>query len=47
MKESAIDFLRKAFDEGFHDHNRLMQDADFAQLRKTADFAHLMASQKN
>ncbi|MGA8529881.1 MAG: tetratricopeptide repeat protein [Acidobacteriaceae bacterium] len=46
MKESAIDYLRKAFDEGFHDRNRLMQDAVFAQLRKTADFAHLMADQK-
>lgn len=46
MKESAIEYLRKAFDEGFHDRNRLMQDAVFAQLRKTADFAHLMADQK-
>ncbi|MFZ0630012.1 MAG: tetratricopeptide repeat protein [Acidobacteriaceae bacterium] len=46
MKQSAIDYLRRAFDEGFHDRNRLMQDAVFAQLRKTADFAHLMAEQK-
>ena len=46
MKESAIDYLRRAFNEGFHDRNRLMQDAVFAQLRKTADFAHLMAEEK-
>ncbi|HEX3987051.1 MAG TPA: tetratricopeptide repeat protein [Acidobacteriaceae bacterium] len=46
MKETAIDYLRRSFDEGFHDRNRLMQDAVFAQLRKTADFAHLMADQK-
>jgi len=46
MKQAAIDYLRRAFDEGFHDRSRLMQDAVFAQLRKTADFAHLMAEQK-
>ncbi len=46
MKEYAIDYLRKAFDEGFRNRNRVMQDAVFAQLRKTADFAHLMAEQK-
>ncbi len=46
IKESAIDYLRRAFNEGFHDRNRLMQDAVFAQLRKTADFAHLMAEEK-
>lgn len=46
MKDSAIDYLRRAFDEGFHDRNRVMQDTVFAQLRKTADFAHLMAEQK-
>lgn len=45
-KENAIQYLRRAFDEGFRDKNRLMQDAVFAQLRKTADFAHLMAEQK-
>lgn len=46
MKQAAIDYLRRAFDEGFHDRNRLMQDAVFAQVRSTADFAHLMAEQK-
>lgn len=46
MKRAAIDYLRRAFDEGFHDRHRLMQDAVFAQVRTTADFAHLMAEQK-
>lgn len=46
MKDRAIEYLRKAFDEGFHDQNRLMQDAVFAQLRQTAQFAQLMAEQK-
>jgi tetratricopeptide (TPR) repeat protein len=46
MKQSAIDYLRRAFNEGFHDRSRLMQDVVFAQLRKTADFAHLMAEEK-
>jgi tetratricopeptide (TPR) repeat protein len=46
MEENAIDYLRRAFDEGFHDRNRLMQDALFAKLRTTAGFAHLMAEQK-
>lgn len=46
MRENAIEYLRKAFDEGFHDRNRLMQDAVFAQLRKTSEFAHLMADQR-
>lgn len=45
MRDRAIEYLRKAFNEGFNDRNRLMQDSVFAQLRKTADFAHLMAEQ--
>ncbi len=42
----AIEFLRKALDDGFHDTNKLMQDTDFAKLRTTAEFAQLMAEQK-
>ena len=45
-KVHAIEFLRKALDDGFSDHNRLMQDTDFAQLRKTSEFAQLMAEEK-
>jgi hypothetical protein len=31
---------------GFSDHNRLLQDTDFDQLRKTPQFAQLMAEEK-
>jgi tetratricopeptide (TPR) repeat protein len=46
MQERAIEYLRKAFDEGFTDRNKLMADAVFAKLRQTAQFAQLMAEQK-
>jgi tetratricopeptide (TPR) repeat protein len=46
MKDRAIEYLRKAFDEGFADKNRVMEDAVFAKLRQTAEFAQLMAEQK-
>lgn len=42
----AIDYLRRAFNDGFSDHNRLLQDTSFAQLRKTPQFAQLMAEEK-
>lgn len=42
----AIDYLRRAFNDGFKDHSRLMQDNDFAQLRATPEFAQLMAEEK-
>lgn len=46
MQDRALEYLRKAFDEGFTDRNRLMQDQVFARLRKTAQFAQLMAEEK-
>jgi|HubBroStandDraft_1064217.scaffolds.fasta_scaffold155745_1 tetratricopeptide (TPR) repeat protein len=46
MLDHAIEYLRKAFDEGFADRNKLMQDQEFAKLRQTAQFAQLMAEQK-
>jgi len=46
MQDRAIDLLRKALDEGFNDTKRLMQDPEFANLRKTAEFAQLMAAEK-
>jgi tetratricopeptide (TPR) repeat protein len=46
MQDRAIEYLRKAFDEGFTDRNKLMEDAVFAKLRQTAQFAQLMAEQK-
>jgi tetratricopeptide (TPR) repeat protein len=42
----ALEFLRKALDDGFRDRNHLMQDADFARLRKTPAFSQLMAEEK-
>jgi tetratricopeptide (TPR) repeat protein len=47
MQDRAIEYLRKAFDEGFTDRNKLMEDAVFAKLRQTAQFAQLMAEQKS
>lgn len=44
--ERAIEYLRKALNDGFEDRNRLLQDTDFAQLRKTPEFAQLMAEEK-
>ncbi|HEY1757913.1 MAG TPA: tetratricopeptide repeat protein [Bryobacteraceae bacterium] len=45
-QDRAIEYLRKALNDGFHDRNRLMQDSDFARLRKTPEFAQLMAEEK-
>lgn len=42
----AIEFLRKAMDEGFNDRKRIKADRDFASLRKTSAFAQLMTEMK-
>ncbi len=44
--DRALEYLRKSLNDGFDDRNRLMQDTDFAQLRKTPEFAQLMAEEK-
>lgn len=46
QEKQAIDYLRRAFDEGFNDINKLKQDAVFAKLRQTSEYAQLMAEQK-
>jgi tetratricopeptide (TPR) repeat protein len=46
MNDRAIDYLRKAFSSGFSDYKRLMADNDFASLRKTTEFAHLMKDER-
>lgn len=46
MRSRAIEYLRKAFDEGFTDRNRVLTDHVFDQLRSTAEFAQLMGEQK-
>lgn len=42
----AIDYLRKALDEGFDDRKEIMQDRTLASLRSTVEFSQLMAQQK-
>lgn len=46
LQKEALDYLMQAFNEGFHDRQRLMQDSVFTQLRKSQQFAQLMALQK-
>jgi tetratricopeptide (TPR) repeat protein len=41
MTDRAIEYLRKALDEGFRDRKRLMEDRNFSSLRNTAAFAEL------
>lgn len=45
-QQQALEYLRKALNEGFSDVNKIKQDAVFAQLRQTSEFARLMAEQK-
>jgi tetratricopeptide (TPR) repeat protein len=45
-QDLALNYLRKALNDGFRDKNLLMQDSEFAQLRKTPEFAQLMAEEK-
>jgi tetratricopeptide (TPR) repeat protein len=40
--EKALIYLRKAMDEGFNDRKRLTEDKDFATLRTTPEFQHLL-----
>lgn len=44
--DEAIGYLRKAFDEGFDDRGKLLEDQALASLRATPEFAMLMAEQK-
>jgi tetratricopeptide (TPR) repeat protein len=41
-QEQALTYLRKAMDEGFNDRKRLIEDKDFATLRTTPEFQHLL-----
>lgn len=42
----AINFLRRALDEGFSDQKKLLEDRTLASLRATPEFAELMSEQK-
>jgi tetratricopeptide (TPR) repeat protein len=46
MQKQAIEYLTRALNEGFDDRQQIMQDSVFAHLRKTQEFAQLMAAQK-
>ena len=45
-RDRALEYLRKALNDGFSDRNLIMQDSELAQLRKTPEFAQLMAEEK-
>jgi len=42
----AIEYLRKALDEGFSDRKKILEDQTLASLRATPEFAELMTEQK-
>lgn len=44
--DRAIEYLRKAIDEGFADRKRVTEDPAFQQLRGTREFAQLVALDK-
>ena len=46
QRDQALYYLRKAFDEGFHDRRKLKDEQDFAMLRTTLEFKQLLAEQK-
>ena len=43
MQDQAIEYLRKAMNEGFNNRKELMQDEEFASLRTTPAFVALIA----
>jgi tetratricopeptide (TPR) repeat protein len=45
QQDQALIYLRKAFDEGFSDRKRLMEDKEFASLRTTPQFQQLLAQE--
>ena len=46
LEKQAIEYLSRALNEGFDDTHQILQNSVFAQLRKTQEFAQLMAAQK-
>lgn len=43
--QEALSYLRKALEAGFRDRKQLMRDKEFASLRATPEFHHLMIEQ--
>jgi tetratricopeptide (TPR) repeat protein len=46
MPERAVDYLRRAIDEGFTDRKRVLADKEFASLRGSAAFDRLISEQQ-
>jgi tetratricopeptide (TPR) repeat protein len=46
LEKQAIEYLTRALNEGFDNKHEILQDSVFAKLRKTQEFAQLMAAQK-
>lgn len=44
QQNRALEYLRKALAEGFHDHRKLEAEQDFSQLRRTTEFQSLLAA---
>ena len=40
--DRALQYLRKALEEGFKDRQKMMEDSEFAKLRETPEFQELM-----
>ena len=45
-KDQALEYLRRALNEGFDDKKKLLEDQQLASLRATPEFAQLMIEQK-
>ncbi len=46
MPDRAVDYLRKAIDEGFTDRRRVLEDREFASLRGSSAFEQLISEQR-
>jgi tetratricopeptide (TPR) repeat protein len=44
LSDRALEYLRKAMEDGYKDFKNVYKDAEFAQVRKDKRFAELMAS---
>lgn len=44
--EAALDYLRRALDEGFEDRRRLLDDQTLAAIRSSPEFTRLMSEQQ-
>jgi tetratricopeptide (TPR) repeat protein len=46
-KDEALEYLRKALDEGFNDRKKLLEGKEFAGLRDTPEFQRLLAEKRD